>query len=74
MCFPSLYLQDQWIEKLKKRYNNTKLPKDEAAYIRAKGYFEADITDLNKDPYEKIHIKSMNYSLKNILQNRFGFI
>lgn len=62
---PSLGLKDKWIEKLKKRYEETRLTKDEKALTRAAEYYELDIKNLLNDSRIDIiiEINSMDYNL-----------
>ena len=63
VCYPSLELKDEWIEKLRIRYEQTKLPKDEKAWARASLCYEADIKDLMASPFDKIELDNMYYHL-----------
>lgn len=69
VCYPPLELKDEWIEKLRIRYEQTKLPKDEKALARAALCYEADIKDLKESPFDKIEIKSMFYDLHQLIRD-----
>lgn len=68
--FPAWCISDSWINKLKERYDKTKLEKDFKAYDRANKYILADILHLKEDSDEvftKLIIKDINYNLEEIL-------
>lgn len=69
VCYPSLELKDEWIEKLRIRYEQTKLPKDEKAWARASLCYEADITELMESPFDRIQINSMFYDLHHLIRD-----
>lgn len=67
VIFPSLELKEQWIEKLKKRYDTTKLEKDFKALANAEDRYEDNIKELmcGNLPYHEI--RDINYDLKEIV-------
>lgn len=70
--FPSLKLKEEWVEKLRKRCDQTKLEKDVRAYVRAKTFYEDDISYLMKmkeSGIKTVEIESMDYSLASIIEN-----
>lgn len=69
VCYPSLELKDEWIEKLKVRYERSGLSKDQKAWTRAALCYESDITDLMNSPFDKIEIKSMFYDLHQLIRD-----
>lgn len=69
--FPSLNLKDEWVEKLRKRCNQTKLEKDVRAYVRARTFYDDDIKNLmqlDKSGIQSAEIYDMNYSLASIVE------
>ena len=65
---PSYNLKDQWIQKLKDRYDDSMLDKDFRAYERAKEYFVYDIANIiGNDEFLTIQIRSMDYKLEDII-------
>lgn len=65
---PSLELKEEWIKKLKERYERTNLEKDYKAYMNAKCSYNEGVSELIKDSsYRSVEILDMNYSLKNII-------
>lgn len=69
-CFPDRSLKDEWIKKLEDRYNNSKLEKDYKAWQNAKYMYISDILDMSTCGFESIRIKSMNYNLKELIENK----
>lgn len=70
--FPSLKLKEEWVEKLRKRCDQTKLEKDVRAYVRAKTFYEDDISYLMKmkeSGIKTVEIEVMDYSLASIIEN-----
>lgn len=65
--YPELQLKYQWIEKLKKRFEESKLPKDQRAYLNAKECYSQNIEDLASDVFATVPIKSMDYNFANIV-------
>lgn len=63
-AYPSLSLKDEWISKLKKRYDESGLDKDYKAWKNAETCYEENIKDLMNDGCkDPIEIKSMDYDL-----------
>ena len=67
VVFPALELKEQWVERLKKRYETSGLEKDYKSMMHAVKNYEYDIKDLMKEPFDKIIIDSMDYNLKNMI-------
>lgn len=63
VCYPSLELKDEWIEKLRIRYERTGLAKDEKAWMNASLCYESNIKDLMASPFDKIELDNMYYHL-----------
>ena len=63
---PSAKLKDQWIEKLKLRWEDSQLGKDMKAYLNAKDRYIENLREIKKD-VEFIEITDMDYSLKKII-------
>lgn len=65
---PAVELKDQWIEKLKQRWEKSKLDKDFRAYANAADRYVDNVVELMQTPNVEIKtIHSMNYSLKEIV-------
>lgn len=69
-CFPDICLKKEWVKKLEDRYNNSKLEKDYKAWQNAKYMYISDILDIRTCGFESIPIKSMNYDLKELIENK----
>ena len=70
IIFPSLELKDEWLERLKQRFDETKLTKDEAAYMNAKTIYEKNIQALmgeDQKIFDLIKINQIPYSLFDII-------
>lgn len=72
VIYPSLSLKDEWIGKLKNRYETTGSNKDYKAYKNAENMFEENIKDLTKEE-KKIEIKDMNYELEKLITKDNSF-
>ena len=65
VCYPVRDLKDRWVDKLKLRYNESKLDKDKRAYKHCEEYFIPDIWYIEEGGYptfELMPIKSMTYA------------
>lgn len=69
-CFPDISLKDEWVKKLEDRYNNSKLDKDYKAWQNAKYMYVNDILDMSSCGFESIRIKSMDYDLRELIENK----
>lgn len=67
VVFPSVELKDKWIDKLKKRFESTKLEKDYKAWMNAEDRYTENINELKNSGISYIEIKDINYSLEDIL-------
>ena len=70
VCVPSLDLKDQWIEKLKLRYESTGLEKDYKAYINAADRFAENIAEITNSGFELLEIKYISYDLKSLIEDK----
>ena len=68
-CFPKPSLEDEWVKKLEDRYNNSKLEKDYKAWQNAKLCYMSNIVDISNCGFEYILIESMDYDLKELIEN-----
>lgn len=66
---PSVELRDEWIAKLKERYERTQLEKDYKAWKNAEDRYEENIWEIIDDDFAGYYIRNLNYSLKGILYN-----
>lgn len=65
---PAIELKDQWIDKLKKRYEETSLEKDFRAYKNAADRYIENVVELMSTQNARIiTIHDMNYNLRNLI-------
>ena len=67
--YPSIFLADQWIEKLRQRYNTTLLLKDYKAWKNAENRYHANISELMMCGIPHVEINSLNYDLKKLIES-----
>ena len=67
VVYPSIKLKDQWIKKLKDRYETTKLEKDFKALANAMDRYEENIKELLYGNLQCYEITNINYDLKEII-------
>ena len=70
--YPSIDIKDEWVKKLKNRWDETKEEKDYAAYIGAAMNYESEIEVLNRSPFDKIIIRNVYYDLPNMIIDHFA--
>lgn len=72
ICYPSIDLRDKWIERLQKRFETSKLKKDELALLNAKDRYIDNIHEMMEDgdkySFIPLEIKGMTYNLKDFIQ------
>lgn len=66
---PDLDLKDQWLQRLKDRYENSHLDKDYKAYMNAVERFDDNIKEIDRDVYNIIPITSMTYNIDQLILN-----
>lgn len=66
-CAPSLELKSAWIDKLKDRYEFSKLEKDYKAWKNAEACYEENIIDITNDGFYTFVIDNINYNLKTVI-------
>lgn len=69
VAYPSVGLKDEWIDKLKKRYESTNLEKDYKAYMNAVDRYEDNIKELMIEEFNHICIDDINYDLQKLIYN-----
>ena len=65
--YPDVSLKDQWIKKLAKRYNNSRLDKDYRALMNAIDRYEENIREIENSNFDNIVIHDINYDLKKLI-------
>lgn len=74
ICYPSLNLKEEWLNRLRQRWMDTQLPKDKAALDFAEASYSSSIKALDKDTdYDHIILNNMNYNLMNILGSYYNY-
>ena len=68
IIYPSVDLKEEWINKLKKRFEDTKLEKDYKAWMNAEDRYTENINELKNSGIRCIEITNMNYDLISIIQ------
>jgi hypothetical protein len=68
VVYPSLELKDKWIEKLKRRWEETNLDKDYKAYMNAKDRYSENITEIMNSGFERREILGIDYNLELLLE------
>lgn len=66
---PSVELKEVWIDKLKKRFEDSKLEKDYKAWMNAEDRYVENIKELQNSGIKHIKITDINYSLEDIINN-----
>lgn len=69
VCYPSLKLKDEWIEKLRVRYERTHWQKDYKAWMNAVDRYDDNIRELMTSPFDKIEINTMFYDLHQLIRD-----
>lgn len=68
VVYPALHLKDEWIAKLKLRYEDSKLVKDYKAYMNAVDRYEDNIKEIMDCGFIRIQIDSMDYNLDELIE------
>lgn len=68
VVYPALHLKDEWIAKLKLRYENSKLDKDYKAYMNAVDRYEDNIKEIMDCGFIRIQIDNMDYNLDELIE------
>lgn len=64
---PALELEEEWCTKLKSRYEESGLEKDNLAFLNAQDRYRENITEIIKDIPNTFLIDNMDYNLKQIV-------
>ena len=64
---PSLELEEEWLERLKTRYEKSDTEKDLLAYLNAQDRYKDNISEIMRDVADTFVIKEMDYDLKQIV-------
>lgn len=67
IVYPTIDIKDEWIERLKKRYEENPTEKNKVAYLNAKDRFDENIAEMKKDAndfgFDKVEIDTCKYKL-----------
>ena len=72
LVYPSLELEEKWIERTEQRYNNDNREKYLKALERVKYLYKHDINTLEDLDKKKIVLQSMDYDLEELILRRCG--
>lgn len=73
VMYPVEDLRDEWVERLKTRYEKSGSDKDFRAYISTNSKFNERVKSLRNSKFGCIEITNMKYSLRKILDKLDGF-
>ena len=71
---PEKSLENEWILKLQKRNEKTKLTKDYRALERATKYFQKDVDDIIENDKLRIPIDDIDYELEDFIEEAINMI
>ena len=74
VIYPEKELENEWILKLQKRQEKTKLTKDYRALERATKYYQKDIDDIIKNDSLCISIDDINYQLEDYIDEAINML
>ena len=64
LIYPSIDLKEEWVEKLKKRYEEDHIDGHLRAYERSKNHYDTDINDMRADKdFASLELDKMDYNL-----------
>lgn len=66
-CVPRPHLRDTWVSKLKRRWEQTREPKDFRAYMNAHDCYVTNVSEISEDVGDTIWIESMGYDLEQLI-------
>ena len=72
VCYPSLNLEEEWLKRLQSRWVSSGLNKDFKAWKNTEEKFKENILSLKSSPFEQIEITTLNYNLKDLIENRLN--
>lgn len=72
VCYPSLELKDEWINKLQLRYDTTSLVKDYKALMNAKDRYFENIQELmDESTFHHVVLDNMEYELDKMIFDKW---
>ena len=70
VLYPTIELKEQWLDRVKKRFDNDPSMKNKKAMENVEKYWDMQINSLRNSPFEnKLELKDMNYTLDNEIDN-----
>lgn len=70
VVYPAIELKEQWLDRIKKRFENEPSIKNDKALESVDKYYNIHIKSLMNSPFEnKLKLKDMNYTLDNEIDN-----
>lgn len=70
VIYPAVELKEQWLDKVKKRFENEPSIKNAKALESVKTHYNTHIKSLINSPFEnKLELKDINYTLDNEIDN-----
>ena len=63
-CVPALHLKEEWIKKLKDRYEESGLDKDYKAFMNAEDRYTENITEIANSGFSILWLNTMEYNLQ----------
>jgi nucleoside-triphosphatase THEP1 len=70
VLYPAIELKEQWLDRVKRRFNNDPSMKNKKAMENVEKYWDVHINSLRNSPFEnKLVLGDMNYALDNEIDN-----
>ena len=69
VIFPSILIRDEWVKKLKDRYEESGKEKDFKAWKNAEDRYKENINELMRSGFYFIEIDSLDYDLKKMIED-----
>lgn len=71
LCYPDGSIKEEWIEKLRKRYEKDRSKKNALALKHVEEHFDEDFERMSISPHKKILIPTMEYNLAKMVVDYF---
>lgn len=69
VIFPSILMRDEWVKKLKDRYEESGKEKDFKAWKNAEDRYKENISELMRSGFYFIEINGLDYDLKKMIED-----
>lgn len=70
-CIPSVHLKEQWLERLRKRYESDMSEKNYKAYMNAVDRYEDNIMEIQFSGFPTVILTSMDYDLDKEIRRQY---